>query len=195
MTTFWHPLLSATTYKCSQYPQLAYVYQNPVNGEFVASNNRTLLVEHNGAIPMFEWWTPDGSPANVQMQYVDYEGKLAEIKEDCNRLFINEIKSKKGFKFIGELAFRADELDAVLNFIGADRIINVGGVAYAPIYIHNADNTRQAVITPFETFDVFTCQWDIFNESGELMTVCDSYQQALDMGLLLGCNYYIRTHK
>lgn len=197
--TFWHPALSQTTYRCAQWPQLAFVYQNPVNGEFVASNNRIMLIEHNGAIPMFEWWLPDGNPANVQgMSYVDYQSKLSEVQNDCNRLYVEGVKPitySKGFKFINDLAFKADELDRVLDFIGAGRVINVGGVGYAPIYIRNADSSRQAVITPFETYDVFKCQWDMFNEKGELMTTCNSYEECMDMGNLIGCNYYIRVHK
>lgn len=194
--TFWDDALSQTTYRCLQWPQLAYVYQNPVNGEFVASNNRTLLVEHNGAIPMFEWWTPDGAPANVQgLEYVDYQTKLKEVQNDCNRLYLGEIKRRKGFAFIGELAFRDDEITRVLDFIGAERVINVGGVGYAPIYIRNADSTRQAVLSPFETHDVFTAEWDLYDKRGEIVTTCNSYQQCMDMGELMGCDYYIRVHK
>lgn len=190
MSLFWHPALSTTLSISKLWPQMQYVYQNPRNGEFVACNNRVMLIERNGAIPMFEFWNADGMPADVQgLEYVDYENKLKTAQNDAKRLFIKDVVYKKEFTFIDEFKVLTSDWEKVWDFIGIDIIINIPTYGHKPIYVRNPDGSRQALIMPFK----HCTQWNLLNDAEEVINVCDSYKQAQELGeLLCGGNFIIK---
>ena len=193
MTSFWHPALSTTLSVSKLWPQMHYVYQNPKNGEFVACNNRVMLIERNGAIPMFEFWNADGMPADVQgLEYVDYENKLKTAQNDANRLFVKDVVYKGEFTFIDEFKVLTSDWEKVWDFIGIDIIINIPSpYSHKPIYVRNADGSRQALIMPFKR----CTEWNLLNDAEEVINVCDSYKQAKELGELLCGDKFIIKEK
>lgn len=171
----WNKALSKTISISNLWPQLHYVYQNPINGEFVASDNRVLLVENNGMPPLAEWWNPDGTIADVYgLEYVKYFDMILKIRN------MPAMKSKG--------VILPEQLERVQQFIGAGGTIHTSG--YYNYYV-SADKRRQAVIYAFDEYG----KWRLLNTSEELITECDSYEEAVNMGNILGCKYIIRRNK
>lgn len=183
---FWHPALSTTLSISTLWPQMHYIYQNPENGEFVACDNRVMLVERNGTIPMFEFWTPEGDPANVQgLDYVDYQSRLKKAINDANMMWVKKPVTKQEFTYINELPVLTTDWNKVMEFIGAGSTVCYG---WHTVYVKSADNQRQAVISAFRTLR----SWQLLNTAEEVINVCDSYQQVLELGkLLCGDNNFI----
>ena len=187
--TFFDSALSNTLSVSTLWPQMHYVYQNPTNGEFVACDNRVMLIERNGTPPLFEFYTADGMPANVQgLEYVDYAGKLKSAMNDANLLFVLPVRRSGLFTSIGKLNVLTSDWDKVIEFIGTDNIINIPSFGYKPIYVRNADSSRQALVQPFKR----CTSWKLLNTSEELVSVCGSYEEAQEMGeLLCGKNQFL----
>ena len=171
----WNELLSKTVSKSTLWPQLHYIHQDLNTGEFAASDNRILLVEHNQAIPMFEWWNPDGTPANVQdLEFVKYSELILKIR--------NMPPSKSQGVILPE------QMARVKKFIGAGGTVHTSG--YYQLHI-SADGCRQAVIYAFDEEG----KWRLLNTSEELMSECDTYEEAEQLGDILGCDYIIRRNR
>lgn len=189
---FFHPALGKTLSISTLWPQMHYVYQNPDNGEFVATDNRVMLIERNGTPPLFEFYTADGMPANVQgLEYVDYAGKLKSAMSDAKFLFVREPVREKRFTFIGDFKVLTSDWNKVLDFIGDDNVINVpSSVWYTPIYVRNADSSRQALLQPFKRCS----SWKLLNTSEEVLSICKTYEEAVNLGSMICDQYLIKEN-
>ena len=113
----WNNLLNTTLSKSTKWPALHYIYQNPKTGEWVASDNRVMLCELNGAIPMFEFWDAQGNPCDVEGLVYDYERILDTVISECDlKCTVADVKYKGRFAFVGENACLKEEMDKVLKF-------------------------------------------------------------------------------
>lgn len=193
MTTMWNPLLSSTLCKSTKWPALHYVHQNPRTGEWVASDNRVLLAELNGAIPMFEMWDAAGNPVNVDLTYNDYEA-LIDWAMQAVTSTANQVKHKGLFTFISNCAVLKSDFDKVREFIGADGVIKFKDI-YTPIYFISSDKQRRALIMPIRHDNVLKAKWKLLDVDENELTVTDSWQEAHDMGEMLGCEYIIKVFK
>ena len=188
MNKIYNPLLNETLCKSTKWPALHYVHQNPNTGEWVASDNRVLLAELNGAIPMFEMWDSSGNPANTDLTYNDYESLINWTVENVDKtITLSHIKYKDVFAFIGELAVLKSDLDKVIKFIGADATIKFKDV-YTGIYFISSDKERRALIMPLAGTD----KWRLLDTDESVIGVFNSWQEAHDMGEMLGCEYIIK---
>lgn len=187
----WNNLLNSTLSKSTKYPALHYIYQNPVTGEWVASDNRIMLCELNGAIPMFEFWNAQGAPCNVEGLKYDYERVLKEAIERCDsRCSVSDILHQGRFAFIGDRPVLNEELEKVLKFIGerptirwCSRDVNV------PIYFQSLDKNLQAVIKPIKSL---TAGWRVLDVNEDIITTCNSYEEAEMLANALGIDCLIR---
>lgn len=185
---FYNPLLNETLCKSTKWPALHYVHQNPKTGEWVASDNRVLLAELNGAIPMFEMWDSSGNPANTDLTYDDYEGLINRTVEAVDKsITLSHIKYKDVFAFIGELPVLKSDLDKVVKFIGTDCTIKFKDV-YTSIYFISSDKQRRALIMPLACTD----KWRLLDTDESLIGMFNSWQEAHDTGEMLGCEYIIK---
>ena len=192
MSGLWNPLLSETLCKSTKWPALHYVHQNPKTGEWVASDNRVLLAELNGAIPLFEMWDADGNPVNTSLVYNDYESLIERTLEAVDKTTTPpHIKRKGLFAFIGNQAVRADNYDKVIQFIGDIDVIKFKDI-YTPIYFISKDKQRRALIIPITTDNVFKAEWLLMDVNEDVVSVCDSYEEAVNTGNLLGIDYIIK---
>lgn len=188
----WNNLLNSTLSKSTKWPALHYIYQNPQTGEWVASDNRVMLCELNGAIPMFEFWDAQGNPCAVKDLEYDYERVLNQALSCVDStLKADKIKYKDIFAYIGERMVFASEVKKVLKFIGPSPLIKYSkddnGI---PIYFQSIDKNLQAVIMPIKQP---ITGWKLMNTDEEIIIVCNSYQEAEEMGELLGIDYIIRA--
>lgn len=193
MSGFWNPLLSETLCKSNKWPALHYIHQNPRTGEWVASDNRVLLCELNGAIPMFEMWDAAGNPVNIDLTYNDYE-RLIERVLAAAAPTTATIKRQGLFTFIDKCPVLTADYDKVLRFIGDIGEIRVKDI-HTPIYIVSADKQRRAVIGPFEHKNVFKARWKLLDADESTIGTFNSWQEAHDMGEMLGCDYIIKVIK
>lgn len=193
MSSFWNPLLSSTLCKSTKWPALHYVHQNPRTGEWVASDNRVLLAELNGAIPMFEMWDAAGNPVNVDLTYNDYEALIDwAIAEVDKTITLPHIKHKGLFTFISNCAVLKSDFDKVREFIGVDGVIKFKDI-YTPIYFISSDKQRRALIMPIQHDNVLKAQWKLLDVDENELGVFNSWQEAHDMGDVFGCDYIIKV--
>ena len=186
---FWHSALSTTLSISTLWPQMHYIYQNPKNGEFVACDNRVMLIENNGTIPMFEFWNADGSPADVQgLEYVDYQSRLKQAINDAGMMWVKKPVTKQEFTYIAELPVLTTDWNKVMDFVGADRTIYYDRTI---IYVKSVDGQRQAIISPFCSMRA----WNLMNTAEEVISVCNSYKEAVELGQLMCGNNYIIKEK
>lgn len=191
MSSFWNPLLSSTLCKSTKWPALHYVHQNPRTGEWVASDNRVLLAELNGAIPMFEMWDAAGNPVNVDLTYNDYEA-LIEGTAQAVTSTANQVKHKGLFTFIDKCAVLKADYDKVIEFIGVDGVIKFKDI-YTPIYFISSDKQRRALIMPIRHDNVLKAKWKLLDVDENELGVFNSWQEAHDMGDVFGCDYIIKV--
>ena len=190
----WNNLLNSTLSKSTKYPALHYIYQNPRTGEWVASDNRVMLCELNGAIPIFEFWNAQGAPCNVDGLTYDYERILNQAIERCDsKCAVSDIKRKGRFAFVGSRAVLNEELDKVLKFVGERHTIRWCSVDInVPIYFQSLDKNLQAVIMPIKNLNA---GWRVLDVNEELITTCNTYEEAEMLGNTLGIDYLIRCGK
>lgn len=189
----WNSLLSDTLSKSTKWPALHYIHQNQRTGEWVASDNRVLLCELNGAIPMFEMWDSTGNPVNTDLKYNDYEGLIERVCELVDKTTSASHTTHKGlFTFIGKQAVLTADFDKVIKFIGADGVIKFKDI-YTPIYFISRDKQRRALMMPITTDDVFKIKWLLMDINEDVLGELDSWQEAHDMGEMLGCEYIIKA--
>lgn len=193
MNIFWNPLLSETLCKSNKWPALHYIHQNQRTGEWVASDNRILLAELNGAIPMFELWDAAGNPVNVDLTYNNYEALIELALQTVDKTITASHITHKGlFTFIGDCAVLTSDYNKVIKFIGADGVIKFKDI-YTPMYFISADKQRRALMMPITHNNVLKARWRLLdadeNELGEM----NNWQEAHDMGEMLGCDYIIKV--
>ena len=193
MSGLWNPLLSSTLCKSSKWPALHYVHQNQRTGEWVASDNRVLLCELNGAIPMFEMWDATGNPVNINLVYNDYEALIERVTAAVDKTALT-IKRQGLFTFIGNCAVLTVDYDKVSEFIGDIGEIKYKDI-YTPIYFISCDKQRRALITPFEHENVLKARWKLLDTDESELGMFNSWQEAHDMGKMLGCEYIIKVVK
>jgi hypothetical protein len=187
----WNKLLNSTVSKSTKWPALHYIYQNPVTGEWVASDNRVMLCELNGAIPMFEFWDTQGNPCDVEGLEYDYERILNEAKERCDS--VGHIKYEGRFAFVGDRAVLKEELDKVLKFVGERPMIRwCSGDVNVPIYFQSLDKNLRAVIKPIKSL---TSGWRVLDINEDVITTCSTYEEAEMLAEALGIDYLIRCEK
>lgn len=188
----WNNLLNSTLSKSTKWPALHYIYQNPQTGEWVASDNRVMLCELNGAIPMFEFWDAQGNPCAVVGLEYDYQRVLNQANDwSDSTLKADKIKYKDIFAYIGERMVLASEVKKVLKFVGPSPLIKYSKENNSvPIYFQSVDKNLQAVIMPIKQP---ITGWKVLDVNEEIITVCNSYQEAEAMGELLGVDYIIRA--
>ena len=193
MTGFWNPLLNSTLCKSSKWPALHYIHQNPRTGEWVASDNRVLLCELNGAIPMFEMWDAAGNPVNVDLTYNNYEALIELALQTVDKTITASNITHKGlFTFIGNCAVLTADYDKVMGFIGADGVIKFKDI-YTPIYFISSDKQRRALIMPITHNNVLKARWKLLDTDESPLGTFDSWQEAHDMGEMLGCEFIIKV--
>lgn len=193
MSGLWNDLLSKTLCKSNKWPALHYIHQNPRTGEWVASDNRVLLCELNGAIPMFELWDADGNPVNVNLTYNDYEGLIERVLATVTQTTA-DIKRRKLFTFIGGCAVLTSDYDKVREFIGANGVIKFKDI-YTPIYFISSDKQRRALMAPITHDNVLKARWKLLDADENELAQTDSWQEAHDMGEMFGCEYIIKVIK
>lgn len=166
-----------------------YIYQNPENGEFVACDNRVMLVERNGAIPMFKFWNADGSPADVnELEYVDYQSRLKQAINDAGMMWVKKPVIKQEFTYIAELPVLTTDWGKIMEFVGAGSKVCYGRNI---IYVKSIDGEREAVVSPFCNMKA----WNLLNDAEEVISVCNSYKEAVELGQLMCGNNYIIKEK
>lgn len=194
MSGLWNNLLSETLCKSTKWPALHYIHQNPRTGEWVASDNRVLLCELNGAIPMFELWDAAGNPVNANLTYNDYEGLIERVYKEVNKTTDTSHTTRKGlFTFIGNQAVLTADFNKVLKFIGVGGIIKFKDI-YTPIYFISSDKQRRALMMPITTDNVLKASWKLLDVDEQKLGVFKSWQEAHDMGELLGYDYIIKVY-
>jgi hypothetical protein len=193
MSGFWNPLLSETLCKSSKWPALHYIHQNMQTGEWVASDNRVLLAELNGAIPMFEMWDATGNPVNVDCIYNDYEG-LIERTIQAGIKTTAQVKQKGLFTFIHGCAVLTSDYNKVMKFIGDIGEIRFKDI-YTAIYFISRDKQRRALIAPIQHDNVLKAKWNLLDTDESVLGTFNSWQEAHDMGEMLGCEYIIKVSK
>lgn len=191
MSGLWNDLLSSTLCKSNKWPALHYIHQNPRTGEWVASDNRVLLAELNGAIPMFELWDAAGNPVNVDLTYNDYETLIERVTAAVDKT-APTIKRQKLFTFIGGCAVLTSDYDKVSQFIGANSVIKFKDI-YTPIYFISHDKQRRALIAPITHNNVLKARWKLLDTDESELAVTDSWEEARDMGEMFGCDYIIKV--
>lgn len=195
MISFWNPLLSSTLCKSTKWPALHYVHQNPHTGEWVASDNRVLLAELNGAIPIFEMWDVAGNPVNVDIVYNDYEVLIERTMQAVDKTITSShIKHEGLFTFIGNCAVLKADYNKVREFIGADGVIKFKDI-YTPIYFISGDKQRRALMMPITHDNVLKAKWKLLDADENELGVFNSWQEAHDMGEILGYEYIIKVFK
>lgn len=187
---FYDSLLNEVVSRMNNRPVLKYVYQNPNNGEWVASDGYIMLIEHNEAIPMFKLWDPKtGNPVDEKLEYLDYELALNTIKAQIVGKFTGKIsRVSDNLSKLGDLYVDSDLLDTALKFVGPEHIINVPNALGSGIYIHNKDKSRQALVVllfPEQSYRVLDLD-------GETIFRFDTYKQARDFVLSMGNNFIVR---
>lgn len=191
MSALWDSLLSETLCKSSKWPALHYIHQNPRTGEWVASDNRVLLCELNGAIPMFEMWDVAGNPVNADLTYNDYE-RLIERVTAATEQTTARAKRQGLFTFIGKCAVLTADYDKVLRFIGDVGEIKFKDI-YTPIYFISRDKQRRALMQPITHENVLKARWKLLDTDESELGVFNSWQEAHDMGEMFGCDYIIKV--
>lgn len=187
---FWNPLLTKTLCRSAKWPALHYIYQNPESGEWVASDNRILLAEDNGTPPLAEWWNADGTPANMLGLEYPYEKLIRDTLAGINLTApITSIKPKGTFTFIGSYATTTDNFNKILSFIGNDGVVKYHKEFYQPVYFESSDKKRRALAMPFKRVDN---GFRVLDVDENLITVCDSYEQAESVASALGIEYIIK---
>ena len=193
MSGFWNPLLNSTLCKSSKWPALHYIHQNPQTGEWVASDNRVLLCELNGAIPMFELWDAAGNPVNVDLTYNNYEALIELALQTVDKTTTASHVTHKGlFTFIGDCAVLTSDYNKVIKFIGADGVIKFKDI-HTPMYFISSDKQRRALMMPITHNNVLKAQWMLLDVDENELGVFNRWQEAHDMGELLGCDYIIKV--
>lgn len=193
MSGLWNDLLSSTLCKSNKWPALHYIHQNPTTGEWVASDNRVLLCELNGAIPMFEFWDAAGNPVNVDLTYNSYENLIERVIATVTHTTA-DIKRRKLFTFIGGCAVLTSDYDKVSQFIGANGVIKFKDI-HTPIYFISSDKQRRALISPFEVDNVLKARWKLLDTDEQELGEFNNWQEAHDMGEMFGCEYIIKVCK
>ena len=195
MSGFWNPLLSETLCKSSKWPALHYIHQNPRTGEWVASDNRVLLAEPNGAIPMFEMWDAAGNPVNTDLTYNDYEALIEMVTSAVDKTITpSHIKRQGLFTFIGKCAVFTTDYNKVMKFIGDVGEIRFKDI-YTAIYFINQDKQRRALIAPIQHDNVLKAKWKLLDTDELELGTFNSWQEAHDMGEMLGCEYIIKVNR
>lgn len=193
MSGFWNPLLSETLCKSNKWPALHYIHQNPRTGEWVASDNRILLAELNGAIPMFELWDATGNPVNVDLTYNKYEALIEFALQTVDKTTTTSHITHKGlFTFIGDCAVLTSDYNKVIKFIGADGVIKFKDI-HTPMYFISADKQRRALMMPITHNNVLKAQWRLLDDDENELGVFNRWQEAHDMGEMLGCEFIIKV--
>lgn len=193
MSGFWNPLLSETLCKSTKWPALHYIHQDQCTGEWVASDNRVLLCELNGAIPMFELWDAAGNPVNVDLVYHDYERLIEMVYAAVDKTISASHTTRKGlFTFIGKVPVLTSDYDKVIKFIGVNGVIKFKDI-YTPIYFISSDKQRRALIQPITHNNVLKARWRLLDADEQELGVFNNWQEAHDMGEMLGCDYIIKV--
>lgn len=181
---FYNSLLNKVVSKSNDRKVLKYVYQNPVNGEWVASDGQIMLIEHNEAIPMFKFWNPKtGNPVDENLEYLDYEhlltaeetkltGKVKDLGNGCTMLDDIQVISKN-YKI-------------ACDFVGAERLMSYTNQA---VHIYNADKSRQAFLTVVH----HNFKFKIKDKKGETINVFVTYNEAEEFASIMGNDFTIRS--
>ena len=175
-------------------PSLNYIYQNPKNGEFVASDGIVMLVERNGAIPMFEYWNPQtGEPVlnAPELQFPDYVTVLENARAEATHT-PKKIKHRfDGLTEIEDLKVSTTNFNLVQIFCGKDMKIKIPNLNKA-IYFESVDKNRQALILPYRIIDNQCCEWDVKDVDGLRIGRYKTFKEAESFVEMIGGNYAIR---
>ena len=187
---FYNSLLNKVVSRMNNRPMLKYVYQNPENGEWVASDGHIMLIEHNEAIPMFKFWNPEtGNPVDEKLQYLDYEFALKGIQAQIKGKFTGKIsRVSDNLSKMGDVYVDSDLLDVALEFVGPEHTINVPDTSGYGIYIHNNDKSRQALVVSINPKESYR----VLDLDGETIFRFDTYKQARDFVLSMGNDFIVR---
>ena len=187
---FYNDLLNKVVSRMNNRPVLKYVYQNPENGEWVASDGHIMLIEHNEAIPMFKFWNPEtGNPVDEKLQYLDYEFALKGIQAQIKGKFTGKIsRVSDNLSKMGDIYVDSDLLDIALKFVGPEHTINVPDTCGYGIYIHNNDKSRQALVVSINPKESYR----VLDLNGETIFRFDTYKQAREFVLTMGNDFIVR---
>lgn len=184
---FYSPLLNKAASKLTTRGALQYVYQDPNSGDFVASDGTVMLVESNGTPFMAKFWdTITQMPTNCAEEYPDWRAVLLRSVENAKRLwFDDKVLLQDGFAIFDRLYTSAKNYQLVKDFIGPEMVINISNALGSAIYFRNADASRQALISSFNTAfeNVKERQWNVLDASGTIIYTTSDIREAELFGL------------
>ena len=187
---FWDNNLNKVVAVLNDRPALKNIYQNPSTGEWVASDGRLMLIERNGAIPMFEFWSAqDGNPTSCASSYPDYQHTRAEMLEKATKLYVLEpVKRGEFVIFDNKLKILASQWNIIRDFLGDNIRILLPGYGYTALCMESADKQREAFVMPIKSD-----RWEIVDLDGTVTNTIDNYKEAVNFLNMLGSGYIIRS--
>lgn len=184
---FYSPLLNKAASKLTTRGALQYVYQDPNSGEFVASDGKIMLVENNGTPFMAKFWdTITQMPINCADEYPDWSDVVLQGVENAKRLWLaDRVKLNKGLAIFDDLHVSEKNYNLVKDFIGSNIIIKIPNYFGCPIYFHNSDKSRQALIMPYVlySYNLNEAQWNVLDPSGTIIHTTRDIREAEIFGL------------
>lgn len=187
----FNDLLSKACAVLNDRPALKYIYQNPKNGEFVASDGVVMLVERNGAIPMFEYWNPQTKEPILDTTVLEYPDYVT-VLENARREAVNNADNIKhrndGLTKVDDFYIFTSNFNLVQNFCGNDVKIKIPNF-HGPIYFESVDKSRQALIMPYKNI---TGDWVVMDVDGIKIAKCKTFKEAESFVEMLGGNYAVR---
>lgn len=171
-------------------PALKYIYQNPKNGEFVASDGVVMLIERNGAIPMFEYWNPQTKEPILDttvLEYPDYVTVLENARGGAVNNADNIKQQSDGLTKIDDFYMSTTNFKLVQKFCGNDIKIKIP-IFYNPIYFESVNKSRQALIMPYKT----TGEWVVKDVDNVEIATYKTFKEAESFIEMLGGNYVVR---
>lgn len=191
---FYDDLLPKACAVLNDRPALKYIYQNPKNGEFVASDGIVMLVERNGSISMFEYWNPQTEEPILDtssLKYPDYVTVLENAIHD-NAYMIAKVKhTSNGLTDIEGFKVSTTNFRLVQSFCGKDMRIKIPDF-HTAIYFESSDKNRQALIMPYKIIDNKECEWIVKDVDGLKIGTYKTFKEAESFVEMLGGNYVVR---
>lgn len=174
----YNNLLNKAVSKLTTRGALQYVHQAPDGGEFVASDGIVMLVENTGTPFLAALWSSQTqTPVDCADEYPDWRRVLSDGIKNAKKLFrADRISVQDGFAIIGGLYTSATKYQLVRDFIGSDIVVYVPNSVGYPIYFRNADESRQALIMPYNIRK--DTKFEVLNTSGEVVYTTADIREA-----------------
>lgn len=188
------PELDKIISRLTDRPALQLVHQ-AAGGEFVASDGLIMLIDAGSATNcLAPWWRlqmPVTLPASPE-PLVSWQAVLLRMQEAARRRWqLDRVTYAAGLAQVNNLLVGERYFKIALEFVGADPVLLVPERRGSAVLLHNADESRTALIMPYnlKSDDLRRAKWDVLDDSSTIILTTKSLLEAESFG------FTVRLHK